>query len=157
MKPRLVPETILVYLLVALFCPTVAGLSPARKISQYGHNIWRIQDGYLPAPAEALAQTADGYLWIGTAAGLVRFDGVRFLPWASPKGEKLTSDQIHSLLGTSDGSLWIGTAKGLARWKDGILTTYKNLTTSIWDIVEGHDGDIWIVRWDTDDGPNTGG
>jgi signal transduction histidine kinase/ligand-binding sensor domain-containing protein len=152
MKPRLVPETILVYLLVALFCPTVAGLSPARKISQYGHNIWRIQDGYLPAPAEALAQTADGYLWIGTAAGLVRFDGVRFLPWASPKGEKLPSDQIHSLLGTSDGSLWIGTAKGLARWKDGILTTYKNLTTSIWDIVEGHDGDIWIVRWDTVDG-----
>jgi signal transduction histidine kinase/ligand-binding sensor domain-containing protein len=114
--------------------------------------MWRIQDGYLPAPPEAISQTADGYLWVGTPAGLVRFDGVRFVPWASPKGEKLPSDQIHYLLGTSDGSLWIGTARGLARWKGGMLTTYKNLANSIWGIVEDHDGDIWIVRWDTDDG-----
>jgi signal transduction histidine kinase/ligand-binding sensor domain-containing protein len=152
MKRRLAPQTVLAFLLVALFCPRVAGLDPSRKISQYGHNMWRIQDGYLPAPPETIAQTTDGYLWIGTAAGLVRFDGVRFAPWASPKGEKLPSDQIHSLLGTSEGSLWIGTAKGVARWKDGVLTRYKNLTTAIWDIVEDRDGDVWIVRWDTDDG-----
>jgi ligand-binding sensor domain-containing protein len=48
-------------------------LEPSRKISQYGHNVWRIQDGYLPAAPEAIAQTADGQLWVGTAAGLVRF------------------------------------------------------------------------------------
>src|SRR3974377_534630 len=124
MELHLVRQAILILLLVVLFSPRVAGLDPSRKISQYGHSMWRIQDGYLPAPPEALAQTADGYLWVGTAAGLVRFDGVRFVPWASPKGEKLPSDQIHSLLGTSDGSLWIGTSKGLSRWKDGILTTY---------------------------------
>jgi ligand-binding sensor domain-containing protein len=62
--------------------------------------MWRIQDGHLPAPPDAIAQTADGYLWVGTPAGLVRFDGVRFdgvrfdgvrfVPWASPKGEKLS-------------------------------------------------------------------
>ena len=119
MKPQLVPQAILVFLLVVLFCPRVAGLDPSRKISQYGHNMWRIQDGHLPARPDAFAQTADGYLWVGTSAGLVRFDGVRFVPWASPKGEKLPSDQILSLLGASDGSLWIGTTKGLARWKDG--------------------------------------
>ena len=130
MRLRLVAQTILGFLLVALVCPEVAGLDPSRKISQYGHSMWRIQDGYLPGPPEAITQTADGYLWIGTHAGLVRFDGVRFVPWASPKGEKLPSDQIHYLLGTSDGSLWIGTAGGLARWKDGILTTYKNLPTA---------------------------
>ena len=152
MKPRLMSHTILGLLLVALFCGRVAGLDPSRKISQYGHKMWRIQDGYLPSPPEAVAQTADGYLWVGTDAGLVHFDGVRFVPWASPNGEKLPSDQILSLLGTSDGSLWIGTTKGLARWKDGKLTTYKNLITGIWDIVEDHDADIWIVRWDTDDG-----
>ncbi len=152
MKPHLVPQTILVFLLVALFCPRVAGLDPSRKISQYGHNTWRIQDGYVPGPPEAIAQTADGYLWIGTNAGLVRFDGARFVLWASPKGEKLPSDQILSLLGASDGSLWIGTTKGLARWKDGIITTYKNLPNSIWGIVEDHDGDIWVARWDSGDG-----
>src|SRR5215475_8008877 len=122
MKVHIVPPTILCFLLVALVCPEVAGLDPARKISQYGHSMWRIQDGYLPAPPEAIAQTGDGYLWIGTDAGLVRFDGVRFVPWRSPRSESLPSDQILYLLAASDGSLWIGTAKGLARWKGGILT-----------------------------------
>ena len=42
--------------------------------------------------------------------------------------------------------------KGLARWKGGILTTYKNLANSIRGMVEDHVRDIWIVRWDTDDG-----
>jgi signal transduction histidine kinase len=152
MKPRLVPQTILCFLIVALVCPRVAGLDPSRKISQYGHNMWRIQDGYLSASPEAIAQTKDGYLWIGTHAGLVRFDGVRFVPWSSTSSEKLPSDQIHYLLGTNDGSLWIGTAQGLARWKGGILTTYKSLPNSIWGIVEDHEEDIWVARWDSGDG-----
>ena len=152
MKPRLVPRAILGLLLLALVSPGATALDTARKISQYGHNMWRIQDGYLPAPPGAIAQTADGYLWIGTPAGLVRSDGVRFIPWSSPKGEKLPSDQIRSLLGASDGSLWIGTARGLARWKGGILTTYNDLPNSIWGIVEDHHRDIWIARWDSGDG-----
>jgi signal transduction histidine kinase/ligand-binding sensor domain-containing protein len=151
-KPRLVTQAILGLMLLPLFCPAVAALDPSRKISQYGHNMWRIQDGYLPAPPEAIAQTEDGYLWIGTHAGLFRFDGVRFGPWTSPSGEKLPSNQIHYLLGTNDGSLWIGTAQGLARWKGGILRTYKSLPNSIWGIVEDHEGDIWIARWDSGDG-----
>jgi ligand-binding sensor domain-containing protein len=152
MKPPLLAPAILVFLLLVFSCPGLAGLDPSRKVSQYGHNMWRIQDGYLPGPPEAIAQTTDGYLWIGTHAGLVRFDGVRFVPWASPKGEKLPSDQIHYLLGASDGSLWIGTAGGLARWKDRILTTYKSLPNSIWGIVEDREENIWIARWDSGDG-----
>ena len=152
MKLQLLAQAAVVSLLTVLCCPKVAGLDPSRRISQYGHNMWRIQDGYLPGPPEAISQTADGYLWIGTHAGLVRFDGVRFVPWTSGTGDKLPSDQIHYLLGARDGSLWVGTAAGLARWKDGILTTYKNLPNSIWGIVEDHDGDIWIARWDSGDG-----
>jgi signal transduction histidine kinase/ligand-binding sensor domain-containing protein len=152
MKPPRISQTFLCLVLVALAYPGAAGLDPSRKISQYAHNMWRIQDGYLPGPPEAITQTADGYLWIGTHAGLVRFDGVRFVSWASPNGEKLPSEEIHDLLGTSDGSLWIGTAYGLARWKDGTLTNYKNLPNSIWGIVEDHNRDIWIARWDSGDG-----
>src|SRR5262245_16077255 len=151
MKSLFVSQTILGFLLVMLVSPEVVGLDPSRKISQYGHNMWRIQDGYLPGPPEAIAQTADGYLWIGTDAGLVRFDGVRFVAWASPTGEKLTSNQILYLTGASDGSLWIGTRKGLARWKDGTRTKYKDLDNTIWDIIEHPDGDIWIVRSETKD------
>src|SRR5262245_19235818 len=149
MKALLVTQIIFC---MAVLCPKVAGLDPSRKISQYGHNMWRIQDGYLPAPPEAIAQTRDGYLWIGTDAGLLRFDGVRFVPWASPRGEKLPRDQILYLLGASDESLWIGTAKGVARWKGETLTTYKGITTRIGGIVEDHDGGIWIVRSPAEDG-----
>jgi signal transduction histidine kinase/ligand-binding sensor domain-containing protein len=152
MKLARISQAFLCLLLTALTCPGAAGLDPSRKISQYAHNMWRIQDGYLPAPPEAIAQTADGYLWIGTHAGLVRFDGVRFVPWTSARGEKLPSDEIHYLLGANDGSLWIGTAYGLARWKDGTLTNYKNLPNSVWGIVEDHNRDIWIARWDSGDG-----
>jgi len=60
--------------------------------------MWRIQDGYLPGPPEDIAQTTDGYLWIGTDAGLVRFDGIRFVPWAPRNGEQLPDYQILSLL-----------------------------------------------------------
>jgi PAS domain S-box-containing protein len=94
----------------------------------------------------AIAQTTDGYLWIGTQAGLTRFDGVRFVSWRPPEGEELPSSRINSLLGARDGSLWIGTAMGLARWRDGKLTNYTNPAGSIMAMLEDHAGTIWIAR-----------
>src|SRR5271156_70612 len=96
-------------------------LDSDRQLSQYAHTAWRIQDGALPGPPEAFAQTTDGYLWIGTYDGLVRYDGARFTDWIGANGKRLRDSRIHALLGARDGSLWIGTANGLARWKDGIL------------------------------------
>jgi ligand-binding sensor domain-containing protein len=64
-----------------------------------------------------MAQTPDGYLWLGTEFGLLRFDGVRNVPWRPPPDQQLPSNQIRSLLATRDGALWIGTDKGLSRWK----------------------------------------
>ena len=94
----------------------MAALDPSKRISQYGHTAWRIQDGYFAGQAWSIAQTTDGYLWVGTAAGLLRFDGVQFVPWSLLAGEPLPSNDIHFLLGARDGSLWIGTASGLVHW-----------------------------------------
>ena len=146
MKRGLYPISVLCTALLSFVCPRASPLDHSRQISQYGHNMWRIQDGYLPGPPEDIAQTTDGYLWIGTDAGLLRFDGVRFVPWASPSREQLPDYQIFSLLGASDGSLWIGTAKGLARWKAGELTLYKDLPNRINAIAEDRQGNIWIAR-----------
>ena len=132
--------------LILLMCARALPLDLSRKISQYGHNAWRIQDGYLPGIPVDFAQTKDGYLWIGTEGGLVRFDGVRFVPFVPPRGQQLPDNQILSLLSASDGSLWIGTAKGLARWKDGELTVYKDLPNRTNAIVEDPQGNIWIAR-----------
>src|SRR5262249_24973990 len=88
----------------------------------------------------------DGYLWIGTDLGLLRFDGVRFATWASLTSAQLPDNHILSLLGGSDGSLWIGTVNGLARWKDGQITKYKDLADRVNGIVEDHQGNGWIAR-----------
>jgi len=146
MRRRLFAAIIYGAALILFVCPAASSLDHSLKISQYGHNMWRIQDGYLPGPTEAITQTKDGYLWIGTDLGLLRFDGVRFVPWASLTAEQLPDNHICSLLGASDGSLWIGTLKGLARWKDGQITIYKELPDRINEIAEDRQGNIWFAR-----------
>lgn len=57
------------------------GVDLSSHISQYRHNAWRMKDGYFRGQPRAIRQTVDGYLWIGTEAGLIRFDGVRLVSW----------------------------------------------------------------------------
>ena len=97
-------------------------LNPSLDISQYAHTAWTIRDGFFKGIIYSIAQTPDGYLWLGTEFGLLRFDGVRSVPWQPPAGEHLPSSYIRSLLAARDGRLWIGTSEGLASWKDGKLT-----------------------------------
>jgi len=89
---------------------------------------------------------------MGTYAGLVRFDGVRFVPWPSLSDQPLPDYRIWSLLATKDGSLWIGTQRGLARWKTGELTAYVNPRGRINSILEDLHGDVWVARSQITDG-----
>jgi signal transduction histidine kinase/ligand-binding sensor domain-containing protein len=128
-------------------------LDPERKISQYAHSAWRIQDGFFPSFPLTTTQTTDGYIWIGTKAGILRFDGVRFVPWSSPGEDKLRCPEVHALRGTSDGSLWIGTTDGLWQWKNQRLTSYSDLrSTLITDIFEDDRGTVWVTRARLQDG-----
>src|SRR5271168_4518329 len=141
--PRLI---LFCFVLFFLTISEVGALDTSRQISQYGHTAWRIEDGVFAGAPNAIAQTTDGYLWIGTQAGLMRFDGVRFVSWRPPQGNELPSSRINSLLGGRDGSLWIGTSTGLARLRNGNLTNYKDATGSIMAILEDRAGTIWIAR-----------
>ncbi len=137
--------------LVACLCASFLSVranavDPARRISQYVHSAWRMQDGVVPGVPEAITQTEDGYIWIGTYAGLVRFDGVRFVSWAAPEGKHLPDSRIFSLLGSKDGSLWIGTLRGLAKWKNGELVSYLDPRGRFNSIVEDDKGTIWGAR-----------
>jgi ligand-binding sensor domain-containing protein len=139
------PQRHFLSLLLFLFAVnSVWAVDPSRHISQYAHTAWRIQDGVFEGIPRHLAQTTDGYLWIGTTSGLVRFDGVRFVPWIPPEGQQLPSSRINSLLGTPDGSLWVGTGVGLSRWQDHQLTNYSSERGIVTAIVQDRDGTIWI-------------
>jgi ligand-binding sensor domain-containing protein len=130
-------------------------VDPSRHISQYAHTTWRIQDGVFSGAPHAITQTTDGYLWIGTEAGLLRFDGVRFVPWTSPDGTHLPSSYVSSLLGARDGSLWIGMEGGLSHWDNQHLTSYLITPEFINSIIEDRNGTIWFTRSrgsDTDGG-----
>lgn len=145
-EPRHISRSFPLFFLFLFFALSSAwGVDSSRHISQYGHTAWRIQDGVFIGAPNAIAQTTDGYLWIGTQNGLIRFDGVRFVPWIPLKG-KLLSSGIFSLLAGTDGSLWIGTSTNLAHLQNGNLTNYSGADGRVNSIVQGHDGRIWITR-----------
>ena len=103
-------------------CGCGFALNPSLDISQYAHNAWTVRDGFFMGYIYAIAQTPDGYLWLGTEFGLFRFDGVRSIPWQPPAGQLLPDKSIYRLLGARDGTLWIGTFAGLVTWSGGKLT-----------------------------------
>ncbi len=138
-------------LLLLLFATSAWAVDPTRHISQNAHTAWRIQDGVFSGAPNAISQTTDGYLWIGTQAGLLRFDGVRFAPWTPPDGKHLPSSNITSLLGARDGSLWIGMEGGLSHWDNRDLTNYLIEPTRINSIIEDRRGTVWFVRTQASD------
>ena len=125
-------------------CPCTFALNPSLDINQYAHKVWTVRDGFFTGAINAIAQTPDGYLWLGTEFGLLRFDGVRSVPWQPPEGERLPSGFIRSLLAARDGRLWIGTAEGLASWKDGKLSEYRELAGQrVPALLEDREGTVW--------------
>jgi signal transduction histidine kinase/ligand-binding sensor domain-containing protein len=120
-------------------------LDPSLDVSQYAHTAWKIREGFTKGTIFSLAQTPDGYLWLGTEFGLVRFDGVQAIPWQAPSGDPLPSDWIDSLIVAHDGTLWIGTEKGLASWKDGKLRKYEEVAGQvITSLLQDPEGTIWF-------------
>jgi len=98
--------------LVLSCAPSVSGLDPDKSLRQYVSQSW-CED--LPnSSVNAIFQTSDGYLWIGTQDGLARFDGVRFTSIARETVEKL--DRLERMTETKDGSLWLAGRGGLARF-----------------------------------------
>ena len=117
MKAALALITIAILTLL-LGCSPALALDPSLDLSQYGHTAWTARDGFSVGAIFAMAQTPDGYLWLGSEFGLFRFDGVHAVPWQPPAGQQLP-DTPYALLVTRDGTLWIGTFAGLVSWNGG--------------------------------------
>jgi len=83
------------------------GQEPVRSLSQLYHTAWTARDG-APVDVYGLAQTPDGYLWVGGSAGLFRFDGVRFVPYQPLAAKAKAVVNVNRLLATREGQLWVG-------------------------------------------------
>src|SRR5580658_1151066 len=126
-------------------CRCAFALDPSLDVSQYAHTAWKVREGFSKGAIYSIAQTPDGYLWLGTDSGLLRFDGVRNILWEPPSDQQLPSTRISSLFAARDGTLWIGTMKGLASWKSGKLTQFPDLAgQGIFSLLEDHEGTLWV-------------
>src|SRR5271156_289224 len=85
-------------LILLACCPCASALNPSLDINQYAHTAWTVRDGFFKGAIHEIAQTPDGYLWLGTELGLLRFDGVRSVPWEPPAGEHLPSSDVRGLI-----------------------------------------------------------
>ncbi|UWZ85738.1 sensor histidine kinase [Occallatibacter riparius] len=105
----------------------VRALEPTTPLANLNRQSWAMENGLPQNTVQALAQTANGYLWLGTEVGLVRFDGVGFVLFDEHSKPALPGSDVQCLLAAKDGALWVGTSSGLARLKDGAVTV---LTTA---------------------------
>ncbi|TPG52626.1 sensor histidine kinase [Sphingomonas glacialis] len=129
-----------------LYTTPALSLDPALSIAQYKHTRWTIEDG-APSTIGALAQGRDGYLWIGAAAGVFRFDGVSFEQIAAA-GPTPPHGAVSALLAAHDGSIWVGYTKGgLSVVQHGLLHDIPAppFTDYVISLTQGPDHAIWAV------------
>ena len=149
-RRRLIALSIVLAYVLLAWCSTVFALDPSLDINQYSHHAWTVRDGFFKGVVGSIAQTPDGYIWLGTTFGLVRFDGVKSVNWQPPQDQHLPSNGVMSLLAARDGTLWIGTVNGLASLKNDKLTVYpETIAHFIFAIVEDPEGTVWVSALST--------
>src|SRR6201996_2689756 len=137
------------FLHVAAQAASVANPSDPAPTEQYMRRVWRIQDGLPEDTVQAIAQSQDGYLWVGTTGGLVKFDGSHFRLYDHATTPQLVDNSVFSLLPARDGSLWIGTdGGGVVHFENGRAPAYTakdGLTNSfVRSLLEDEQGRVWI-------------
>ena len=132
-------------LLVAAFGSQGAAAQAAPSGTQrIVHESWTFKDG-APEVTTALAQTEDGYLWVGAPAGLFRFDGVRFELFQPAAGERLLSTNV-SALQAADGGLWVGYVfGGFSFVKNGRVKNFEEVTGTVYGFARDAHGVVWAA------------
>src|SRR5690349_16260528 len=134
-------------LILAAGAVSTYALDPGKTLSQYSVTVWTQQQGLPQDTVRAIAQTTDGFLWVGTDEGLARFDGYEFVVFGKDQST-LPSNSVNALAAGPDGSLWIGTPDGLTRYRDGAFRTFTQMDglpgNGVSALLVDHTGSLWI-------------
>jgi len=127
-------------------CASALAVDPSLDIGQYAHTAWSFRDGFSTGNIFGMAETPDGYFWLGGEFGLFRFDGVRPVPWQPPAGQEPPEKFAFRLLGARDGTLWIGTFSGLASWDGVKMTRHPEFAGRfVQSLFEDREGTVWAA------------
>lgn len=124
-------------------------LAPGPGLSQQISRSWHTSDGLPAGAVAALAQSAEGFLWIGTQDGLARFDGIRFTVFNLTNTPALHNNFITALCPSRDGGIWIGTfGAGVLHWAGGAFLAWSAAaelpSLRVRSLLEDSSGNVWI-------------
>lgn len=159
--PKLLTGLLGVLALAGLLAPAAAGTpigEPTKSLSQYKVDSWQTEQGLPLNTVQSIFQTRDGYLWVGTAGGLSRFDGVRFTSFDAVQAPDMASQPIFGFMEDAQGNLWIGNTKGASVYRNGnfqvAIPSEVTASRRVWAFAQATDGAVWaatengLVRWD---------
>ncbi len=143
----------LLFALIAVLSafPPAYALDAARSLDQYSYQTWQTGSGLPQNTIHQILQSRDGYLWLATEGGLVRFDGYQFTIFDSRNTPSLKSDNVHALLEDSEGKFWIATGAGLLKRKGDKFETLAGsdpTTKNILALCRDGAGGVWAVMPD---------
>ncbi len=138
---------LLLYLLLASV--SLHALNPRQSLRQYAQRLWQTDAGLPQNSVHAVRQTSDGYLWLATDGGLVRFDGIDFAVFDRHSAPVMRSNLIAALAETRDGTLWAATADGLIERRNGTLSLFGTAAGlppgPITNVLPGAGGQLWVM------------
>jgi signal transduction histidine kinase/ligand-binding sensor domain-containing protein/CheY-like chemotaxis protein len=149
-KRRAIALPLFYWAAVAIYANTAdAGLDPSKSLTQFHREVWGTEQGLPQNTVPAIAQSGDGYLWIGTELGLARFDGLHFTVFDKSNTPELRSNKIDALLTDRNGDLWIGTiGGGLSRLSHGKFETFTTedglSSNSVLSLFLDRSGGLWV-------------
>ena len=125
-----------------------AALDPGVGLSQYHSLNWQIENGLPQNSVQALLQSREGYIWIGTQAGLARFDGIRFVVFDRANTPEMGRENIRALAEDVDGAIWAATDSGLLRFHRGGVTRLSTAdglpSNQVRSLLVDRDGLLWV-------------
>ena len=143
-------------LLLLTVCLTAAsadtrGLDPGKRLTQLAGDRWAEQEGLPSLGVFAVAQTPDGYLWLGLDTGLARFDGARFTAFDWNNAPALPRAPVFALAVAGAGRLWIGAGDGSVLVRDGrhierLVAGDAEVEDGVMAMLEDRAGHLWVWR-----------